>query len=409
MAKLVTGSTKNAGRSKSTSKGLGAIFSGRVRRVVLNPDDYPEQFQKNGEWSAVAGVFFSPIESPTYSIEQSNFALPLFPNSKQPPTHNEIVYLISLPNPFTQMSPTRFSYYYFQPVNIWNSVHHNAIPDSVWDNIGGESKRNYNETQAGAVRNVTEGDTNISLGETFNEKLSIRPLQLYEGDITYEGRWGNSIRFGSTSTMGIPPNLWSDSGEDGDPIIIIRNGQHEESTEPWVPQVEDINEDKSNVYLTSNQQIPLNAINTKYSSYDNEPTTPNEYVEPQVILNSSRLVFNAHTDSVLLSGEKSIFLGSNDSINITAANKTVIECDDIKLGNKDATEPIILGNKFLTDLQNLCAQIVALGTALQTPIGAGPPFVPNAAIPVPAVNVTQAAQTMLNKIESYKSKVSKTK
>mgnify|MGYP001246699271 FL=1 len=409
MAKLVTGSTKNAGRSKSTSKGLGAIFSGRVRRVVLNPDDYPEQFQKNGEWSAVAGVFFSPIESPTYSIEQSNFALPLFPNSKQPPTHNEIVYLISLPNPFTQMSPTRFSYYYFQPVNIWNSVHHNAIPDSVWDNIGGESKRNYNETQAGAVRNVTEGDTNISLGETFNEKLSIRPLQLYEGDITYEGRWGNSIRFGSTSTMGIPPNLWSDSGEDGDPIIIIRNGQHEESTEPWVPQVEDINEDKSNVYLTSNQQIPLNAVNTKYSSYDNEPTIPDQYVEPQVILNSSRLIFNAHSDSVLLSAEKSIFLGSNDSINITAANKTVIECDDIKLGNKDATEPIILGNKFLTDLQNLCAQIVALGTALQTPIGAGPPFVPNAAIPVPAVNVTQAAQTMLNKIESYKSKVSKTK
>ncbi len=30
-------------------------------------------------------------------------------------------------------------------------------------------------------------------------------------------------------------------------------------------------------------------------------------------------------------------------------------------------------------------------------------------IPVPAVNVTQAAQTMLNKIEKYKSKVSKTK
>ena len=41
MAKLVTGSTKSAGRNKSSSKGLGGIFSGRVRRVVLNPDDYP--------------------------------------------------------------------------------------------------------------------------------------------------------------------------------------------------------------------------------------------------------------------------------------------------------------------------------------------------------------------------------
>ena len=191
--------------------------------------------------------------------------------------------------------------------------------------------------------------------------------------------------------------------------MILRNGQQEEDNDPWIPQIENINEDKANIYLTSTQKIPLDAVNTKYSSYDSEPTTPNEYIEPQVILNSSRLVFNAHTDSVLLSAEKSIFLGSNDSINITAANKTVIECEDIALGKKDATEPIILGNKFLTDLQNLCTQIVALGTALQTPIGAGPPFVPNAAIPVPAVNVTQAAQTMLNKIESYKSKVSKTK
>ena len=68
-----------------------------------------------------------------------------------------------------------------------------------------------------------------------------------------------------------------------------------------------------------------------------------------------------------------------------------------------------LGNKFLADLQKLCTQLVALGTALQTPIGAGPPFVPNAAIPVPAVNVTQAAQTIINKIEKYKSKVTTTK
>ena len=408
MARLKTGSSRDnqSLNNFSTPKG---IFSGRVRRCILNPDDYPDEFENSGEWSAMGGVFFSPLNSPTSNIEQDNFALPLFPNIKQPPTHNEVVYLIGLPNPFSQLSPTKISYYYFQPINIWNSVHHNAIPDPILGDTSDDSARDYQQIEAGAVRQVSDGGTDIPLGETFNEKIDTRPLQLYEGDVTYEGRWGNSIRFGSTSQEGLPENPWSDSGEDGDPITIIRNGQHEESTEPWVPQVEDINEDKSNVYLTSNQQIPLNAVNTKYSSYDNEPTIPDQYVEPQVILNSSRLIFNAHSDSVLLSAEKSIFLGSNDSINITAANKTVIECDDIKLGNKDATEPIILGNKFLTDLQNLCAQIVALGTALQTPIGAGPPFVPNAAIPVPAVNVTQAAQTMLNKIESYKSKVSKTK
>ena len=57
----------------------------------------------------------------------------------------------------------------------------------------------------------------------------------------------------------------------------------------------------------------------------------------------------------------------------------------------------------------MLTQVIALGTALQTPIGTPVPFVPNAAIPVPAVNVTQTATQMLNSIQSYKSKVSKTK
>jgi hypothetical protein len=60
-------------------------------------------------------------------------------------------------------------------------------------------------------------------------------------------------------------------------------------------------------------------------------------------------------------------------------------------------------------MSKLLTQLIALGTALQTPIGTGVPFTPNVAIPVPAVNVTQTATEMLNKIQTYKSKVSKTK
>jgi len=412
MAKGTTGSTKNQG-GNSLSQSPQGVFSGRVRRVLLNPDDYPNEWEAKGGYAGMAGVFFSPLDSPTKNVGQDQFALPLFPNIKQPPTHNEVVYIIALPNPFSQLSPSKISYYYFQSVNMWNSVHHNAIPDPIWSNpedsnSGGSG--DYTQTEAGVpLRQSSDGDTDIPLGETFNEKLDTRPLQLYEGDITYEGRWGNSIRFGSTSQDGLPENPWSDSGEDGDPITIIRNGQHDESTDPWVPQVEDINEDKANIYLTTTQKIPIETINNEFTSYDDAPTIPSDFTDPQVILRSNRLVFDAHKDHVLISGEKSVFIGGNKSVNINAGRNVVVECDDIKFGGKDAKEPVILGNKFLADLQKLCTQLVALGTALQSPIGAGPPFVPNAAIPVPAVNVTQAAQTMLNKIEKYKSKVTKTK
>ena len=60
-------------------------------------------------------------------------------------------------------------------------------------------------------------------------------------------------------------------------------------------------------------------------------------------------------------------------------------------------------------MSKLLLQLISLGTALQTPIGSGIPFVPNVSIPVPAVQLTEQAKQILNSIETYKSKVSKTK
>ena len=53
--------------------------------------------------------------------------------------------------------------------------------------------------------------------------------------------------------------------------------------------------------------------------------------------------------------------------------------------------------------------MVSLSAALQTPVGSGPPFVINGAIPIPAVQVQQSAQKMIGQISQYKSKVSKSK
>ena len=60
-------------------------------------------------------------------------------------------------------------------------------------------------------------------------------------------------------------------------------------------------------------------------------------------------------------------------------------------------------------MSKLLTQLIALGTALQVPVGTPVPFVPNASIPAPATDTLVKAQNMLNKIETYKSKVSKSK
>ena len=134
----------------------------------------------------------------------------LFPNQSIVPLENEIVYIIALPSSDIQSDVNDISYYYFQPVNIWNSVHHNAIPDPLTgESVPESQQQDYEQTEGGAVRRVTDGGTEIDLGDTFAEKLSIRNLLPYEGDNILEGRWGNTIRLGSTSNKPKIPNPWS--------------------------------------------------------------------------------------------------------------------------------------------------------------------------------------------------------
>lgn len=387
------------------------IFPARVRFCILDEKTDNVVFQKAGEWGAIGGIYFSKLDAPNQdpNFTSDYFAKPLFPNDKTYPLENEIVYILPLPNSNVQGSVNDVSFYYFQPVNIWNSNHHNAIPNPIGESgLPLSQQQDYQQTSNGAVRRVTDGGTEIELGDTFKERLNIKPLQPYEGDIIKEGRWGQSLRFGSTVKNAATPNVWSKVGEDGDPITILRNAQFDDGTDPWIPQIEDINQEGSALYMTSTQVIPIEVSSKSYKSYSSAPTTPDKFEGEQIILNSGRLVFNTKEDSILFSSADSINLNAITSVNIDAP-KTILQSDEVYLGDKNASEPVILGNKFLNDMSKLLTQLIALGTALQTPIGTPAPFVPNAAIPVPAVNVTQTATEMLNKIQTYKSKVSKTK
>ncbi len=394
---------------KDTTKSLPqGLFVGRIVDIILDDQTHPEIFKNYGEWGGIGTIFFSPIEVyKNLKIDDNAFARPLFPNVKNYPLKNEIVYLFAFPNNQLEENTLSMSYFYFQPLNLWNSVHHNAIPYII-DSVGDSSQtRDYEQTQAGAVRKVQDSSTEIDLGNTFHEKLDIRNLLPFEGDTIYEGRWGQSLRFGSTVVNSNIPNNWSVTGSNGDPITILRNGQHEEDTEAWVPQLEDINKDKSSIYLTSQQIIPLNASSTNYSSYTNPPANPKEYSGDQVILNSGRLVFNSKDDDILLSGKNSINLNSLNSVNIDTTD-TIINSENVLLGGKNAKESVILGDSFLDDFQQLLIQITLLGEAMiSTPVGTPSPGVPHPVLGILAPSLRSRAQRMLNKIENYKSTTSK--
>ena len=387
------------------------IFTGRVRYCMLDDKTYPNVFKNFGEWSSIGGIFFSKINAPNPNKDFStdNFAKPLFPNNKTFPLINEIVYIIALPNSNIQSNVGSLDYYYFQPVNIWNSTHHNAIPDPINNtSLPPSQQQDYQQTSGGTVRRVTDGGTEINLGKTFKEKINIKNIQPFEGDIINEGRWGQSFRFGSTVNNSAIPNPWSRTGNNGDPILILRNGQYSDGKDPWIPQVEDINKDISPIYATSTQNIPIQVSSKNYNSYNNAPTSPDKFAGEQIILNSGRLLFNTKTDSILFSSKKTINLNSVESVNIDSPT-FIANSKNIFLGDKNATEPVILGDTFLNDLRQLLTQLITLSTALQSPIGTPGPSAPNLIIAGPAQAMVINAQNMLNRINNYKSKVSKTK
>ena len=374
----------------------GLIKAVRVLSIIL--DESHPRFEELGEWNGLGIIEYedviNPLPSPSLPI-----ARPLMGNSKNFPLVNEIVYIIFFPSTNIDTVSSNGTEYYIDIVSLWNHPHHNAYPTTP-NELPPSQQKDYVQTETGNVRRITDQSTEIFLGKTFKERSNIHPLLPFEGDIIYEGRWGNSIRIGST----VPntPNNWSTTGSSGDPIFIIRNGQGKQSEEGWIPTIEDINNDDSSIYATSTQKIPLKASSTNYFSYkNNAPQTPDQYTGKQIIVNSGRLVFNTTQDHLLLSSAKTINLNAVEGVNIDSQT-VVVQSGDIYLGSKNATEPLLLGNQTVTLLNQLISNLSAFAQICSTLVST-PPGTPIAPLNVAAVQLVgslNAVQANLNNLKS---------
>jgi len=371
----------------------------RVKSIILN-ENHPK-FKELGEWNSLGAIEFEDVSNPSGPSNKLSIAYPLYPNTKNYPLINEIVFLMALPSTGIELTWNATRSYYINIVSLWNHPHHNAYPENSFSPPPSQVK-DYTQTEAGSVRRVTDQSTEIYLGQTFIERSNIHPLLPFEGDVIQEGRWGNSIRFGST--VANRQNNWSTVGTDGDPIIILRNGQSTSANdEGWVPITEDIDKDLSSIYSTSTQKIPLEASSTSYVSYKSDsPTNPKEYNNPQIILNSGRLVFNTTQDHILLSSKKSINLNAVSSVNIDAPD-TIIQSTNVYLGSKDATESVLLGDTTVSLLKILVQNLQSFMTICSKQVGvpSGAPLDPLNTAASQLVTTLSQLNTNLDNIKSH--------
>jgi hypothetical protein len=220
----------------------------------------------------------------TYFNNKPITAKPANINSKRIPLVGEYVLLVKTFNQEATSKKWRHSWYYLSTIDIQSSINDNTIP--------------------GLSVQLTQEQIDATLpGVTFKPKV-ISPLQPFEGDVLMEGRWGNSIRFGSTVDLSDSYSIdrpW-EGKQSGDPITIIANGQKNYPNKQFT--VENIETDDASLYLTSTQSIPNIGLNNILKI----GVSDSAFNKSQFIGTADRVILKAKTDVVALDSQKGIEL-----------------------------------------------------------------------------------------------------
>jgi len=256
---------------------------------------------------------------------------PANPNIKQIPIVGESVLVFQTINHESNVNESFPQWYYMFPIGISSNINTNIVP-------------------------TVDLNTEFDLDYPYNTKTSY--LQPYKGDLLLEGRFGNSIRFSSTIDF---KDTYTESGNwsginNGDPILILSNGREYKENKQFV--TEDINTDKSSLYLTSTQKIPLTlGTNNQPNSLTGALTprgTETNYIGSQLLGVSDRVILKARTDLAVIDSPLGIVLNSTG---------------EIKLGAEDAAVSMVHGDILLSVLQNIINQlntIIQCGSASGT-------------------------------------------
>jgi hypothetical protein len=343
------------------------VIFGTVENIVLDDKDSEKLYK----------IFVATTTGLTGNTIE---AYPLDMTSKKIPVIGEQVMVVLGSNADAnsqKRSSTRN--YYISTVGIQSNINHNALPKLNSKSSVGLG--NIDGAFAG-VSAQSSVDSPHDFGNGFVELKNLSQLQPYLGDVIFEGRFGQSIRFGYTprntkrtnslvSGATIEPSWTSPRPEA--PITIIRNGVgFSRGYNKFI--VEDINRDDSSLYLTSQQKLQ---IKTRPFSIGVVPS--GIYQNPQAVLNSDRVLINSKKDSVLISGEKGVYVSTPSWK--ADMDKMFTQIDELK-----------------KQVQEINTALTQLGPALQTAANGGGPIPTLVAIAPNIISSTAKVTGQLVKI-----------
>jgi hypothetical protein len=249
-------------------------------------------------------------------------------------------------------------------------------------------------------------------GRYFWINKNIRGIKRYEGDLTIESRFGQSIRFSAydnnrfndTSDVNLKgyysqiENPYTNSATGGgNPMVVIRNrqrpilkeGEHYKAHEKLPPAIgtkmeknsggfieEDINNDGSTIAITSGMTITKWVTSCYKQMWEEKKEEQSGYSpsgcssfkfpilnKDQIVINSDRIIISSRLAETFHYSKKrygivtdsEFTVDSQDQMVFTTNQKAVINAPAIFLGEYNVTdEPVLLGQTTINWLYELC-------------------------------------------------------
>lgn len=360
---LIFGSTPEGGAGKVSGQ---YFIIGRVTSIVLG-EYFDDGKSKNEDWKSDADLGKIDFEilytglNTSRANKVSKSAWPIFSFVKQYPLVNEIVYIVSGPSDGLNDSYKNQKLFYYPPFSLWNAINHNAFP-----NMDQYSEFLQSYYQKPGYQGSTDVEpAKLPLGAFFEENIKVKTIKPFEGDSLIEGRFGQSIRFGSSNFYRGDNDTWS-AGTGvtgiGKPITVIINGQGRptiKNADTFSTTIEDISRDDSSIYLTSGQILrTLNVSDIKGEKYEFP------YKGNQALVTSDRVMLYSKKENVLIYARQNVGLAAINNITLNS-DQSIITSNRILLGDAFATEAAMLGDTFTIQLTRMLENLKNAGNRLQ--------------------------------------------
>lgn len=310
-----TGFLATTGNTESARTINEPIYEGLVVDVILD-HTHPEYSPDGYNVGTIKIRIFNV--SHTLDDEKLHWADPIDSTIQEIPLIGELVVIHKV----------RGNFFYTKKVPVARRLQENGML---------KLNENLNKRLSNSVSNAAQSNQEITIqshkfGEYFKPDSRVRQLKHFEGDVIIQGRMGNSIRFGSSAI---------DPGSEGmAPNIIIRAGQAKNVENDAVTRrkkvfgliLEDVNNDASSIWVTSDQTVPFRPSTIDAGSFVRSISSPPQrFDKAQIILNSERLLLNAKDTHIMLFANQGIHLNSfkdttidTDSSFLVTANVDII-------------------------------------------------------------------------------------